>query len=116
MDEIHTIPDLTFARRKNTDFPYQAFSTTIMNSTSQTEGTSIQPITLSNSLRLMLLSNSESSVVLPRMMTNTSSSESNPVERRRRLRLILESAIAILDFDDFNPTLNVSTTHQQPQQ
>lgn len=88
-----------------------------MESTSQTQGISIQPITLSNSLRQTLLSNSESPV-LPRMMTNTSS-ETDALQRRRRLRLILESAIAILDFDDFddfNPTINASTTHQQPLQ
>lgn len=89
---------------------------TTMKSPSQTQNTNnIHPITLSNSLLQSLSSNAESPV-LPRTMTNTSP-ESEALQRRLRLRMILESAISLLDFDDFNthdfsPT--VSTTHQRP--
>jgi hypothetical protein len=59
------------------------------------------------------LANNGDSPVLPSTMTNTSP-ELEAVGQKRLLRKILASAIALLDFDDFNPTTKASTTHQQP--
>jgi hypothetical protein len=73
-----------------------------MKSPSQTQRTSIHPTTLSSSVLQALASNAEAPV-LPGTMTNTSS-ESEAVQKRRLLRMIVDSAIALLDFEDFHPT------------
>jgi hypothetical protein len=48
-------------------------------------------------------------------MTNDISSESEAVQRRRRLRLILTSAIALLDGDAFVPPIESSTAMYKQQ-
>jgi hypothetical protein len=72
--------------------------------------------TLSNSILLRALSGSNvESPVSPITMTNTSP-ESEAVQRRRRLRVIVASAIAVLDgheFDPIDPMESFPTTHQQ---
>lgn len=86
-----------------------------MKSPSQTQSTSIRPITLSYSMLQALASNADSPV-LPRTMTNTS--PESETSKRRKLHMILDAAIALLDVDDFKPTTkaSASTTHQLPLQ
>jgi hypothetical protein len=74
-----------------------------MKSPSQTQSTSIHPETLSNSSMLLALAGNADPPVLPGTMTNTSP-ESEAVRKRRTLRMIVDSAIALLDFEDFHPT------------
>jgi hypothetical protein len=95
-----------------------------MNSPPLAEGASTYPITVCNSMLHGLSSNADYPV-LPRKV--------NPVQRGRTMRMIIDSAIAILDFDDlddFNPIMTsttrdvadfipiteASTTHQPPLQ
>jgi hypothetical protein len=98
-----------------------------MKPASQKQGNSILPITLRNSM-LQAPSNIAESPVLPGPMTNTSpEAEAEAVQRRRRLRMILTSVIAVIDGEDVNPAIAVidgedvnptkpSSSHQRPPQ
>jgi hypothetical protein len=90
-----------------------------MKASSQTQNTNTHPINLTNSI-LQALSGSdededededEDSSVLPIIMPNTSPHQSEALQRRKRLRRILDSAIALIDEDDFDP-IESSTTYQ----
>jgi hypothetical protein len=90
---------------------------TTMKSPSQTQSinTSTHPITLSNSFLQALPSSNVESLVFPTTMTNTTPPESEAVQQRIRLHMILDSAIAVIDDEDLCPTES-STTHQCPLQ
>jgi hypothetical protein len=93
--------------------PENLSTTTTMKSPSQTQNTSTNPTTLtSSSLQALAGSNGGDPPDFPINMTNTASPESEAVHRRRRLRMILNSAIALLDDDDFDP-IESPTTHQR---
>jgi hypothetical protein len=82
-----------------------------MKSPSQTRTTTTNPLTLTSSILPELLSINAESPVLDIARTNPSS-QSEAVEQRKRLRMILESAIAVLDgADDFDASMDSSTTH-----
>jgi hypothetical protein len=85
-----------------------------MKSSSQTQSTSTHPTNLTSSILQALsgIDEDENSPVLPIIMTNTSP-ESDALQQRRRLRRILDSAIALIDSDDFDP-IESSTTPMQP--
>jgi hypothetical protein len=90
-----------------------------MKSPSQSQSPTTTPTTLINSINLQALSNSDGgddSPMLPINMTNDTSSESKAVQRRRRLRMILTSAIALLDGDDFVPMESSTAMYQQQRQ
>jgi hypothetical protein len=92
-----------------------------MKSPSQTQsttstGTSIYPITLSNSIHEALSGNTLESSVFPpiTIMTSTSPESETVHQRRRRLRMILDSAMAIIDGgEDFDPVESSTTKRQQ---
>jgi hypothetical protein len=96
----------------------QTFIDATMKSPSQTQSTSndtsIYPLTVSNSIREALSGNTLESPVFPpiTVMTETTP-QSETVERRRRLRMILDSAIAIVDGGDDLDPMESSTTKQQ---
>jgi hypothetical protein len=100
-----------------------------MKSPPQAQNTNTHPTTLSNSMLQALFSSNAESPFLPSTMTNTSP-ESQAVQQRRSLLMILDlsialmdedddlilhSAIALIDGDDLNPT-KASTTHHWPPQ
>jgi hypothetical protein len=77
-----------------------------MTSSSQsTQSNSIYPITLSNSCMLQALSNNTESPFPPTTVTNTCSPAAAESEaaRRERVTMILTSAIALIDGNDFHP-------------
>jgi hypothetical protein len=88
-----------------------------MKSPSQTQNASIRPITLSNSMLQAALSRKALAPVLPTstMATTSTSPESEALQRRRSLLMIIDSAFAILEGDAFKPS-RASTTHQRPLQ
>jgi hypothetical protein len=77
----------------------------------ETQSPSSNPTTLTSSILQALSRSNVDSPVSPITMTNTTSPESDAVQKRKRLRMILTSAIALADSDDFDPT-ELSTTHQ----
>jgi hypothetical protein len=84
-----------------------------MKTPSQTQSTTTSPTFLANSILGTLSSSNggNDSLVFPITMTNASS-ESEALQKRRKLRMILTSAIALLDGDDFDP-IELPTMHQQ---
>jgi hypothetical protein len=96
-----------------------------MKSPSDTQNTSsnylTKPTTLSNSIRLAALSNSnvvDTTSVPPTTSgtrTNTTSSPESEAIRRERVRAILDFAMALIDSDDFD-VIDSSNSHQSPQQ
>jgi hypothetical protein len=81
-------------------------STTTMKSPSQTQSTSTHPTNLTSSILQALPTSNVDSSAFPITPKNTS------VQERRRLRArILESAIALIDSDDFD-SIESFTTHQ----
>jgi hypothetical protein len=83
-----------------------------MKSQLQTQSTSFHPATSSNSL-LEAFSRDAVSPVLPSAKTNTATESEAFQQRKTFLRMILATAIAVLDNDDFDP-IDASTTHQRP--
>jgi hypothetical protein len=85
-----------------------------MKFSSDAQNTITNPPTLSNStLQALLSGNLVDTLVLPVTMTQTSP-ESAEV-RRERLRMIIDSAIAMIDSGDFDP-IKSSTANPQPPQ
>jgi hypothetical protein len=83
-----------------------------MKSPSDAQNTSTNPTNLNNSiLQALSSSNVVDTSVLPITMTPHESA----AVRRRRLRMILDSAIALIDSDDFDP-IDSSMAHPQPLQ
>jgi hypothetical protein len=93
-----------------------------MKSPSNTPNTSdnnlTNPTTLSNSIRLAALSNSnvvDTPSVLPTSTRTITSSPESEAVQRERLRVFLDFAIAVIDSDDLDP-IESSSKHQSPQQ
>lgn len=89
-----------------------------MKSPSQTQSsnTGIHPITLSNSILQSVISSDVESPVFPIAMMDTSP-ESEAVQRRKRVRSILDFAVELIDDgSDFDPIMKASTKRQRPLQ
>jgi hypothetical protein len=84
-----------------------------MKSSPQTQSTSTHPTNLTNSI-LQALSSSdedEDSPVIPTITLTNTSPESEALQKRRRLRRILDSAIALIDSDDVDFIESFTTPH-----
>jgi hypothetical protein len=97
--------------------PTVSITTTTMKSPAQTQSTTAtNPLTLRNSILPESFSSHVECPVPPITRTNNYS-ESEAVQQRRSLRMILNSAIALLDgADDVDPSMDSSTTHKPPLQ
>jgi hypothetical protein len=85
-----------------------------MKSPSQTQSDTTHPpaVSMLDSILHALSSSNAELPVLPITMTNTSPESEEAVQQRRRFRaMILASAIALINDDDFGP-IESSTTHQ----
>jgi hypothetical protein len=88
-----------------------------MKSPSPAQGTAIYPTTLSNSIH-QHVSNSTGSQAFPTTTTYMNTSYESDAGKRQSLRMILDSAIALIDNDfddDFNPIELYSPLHRRPQ-
>jgi hypothetical protein len=99
-----TIPKTTFS----------ITASTTMKSPSQAQSTGIYTASFSNSIPQSVSINADSQAAFPTTTTNTSSPESQAV-KRQRLRMIIESAITLIDDDDFNPD-ELCMLSQRPRQ
>jgi hypothetical protein len=85
-------------------------------SNSNSNSNSTYPTTLSNSILEALSSSSVESLAFRINATNTSPATEETVQECTRFRnMILESAMALLSGDDFDP-IESPTTHQQQKQ
>jgi hypothetical protein len=73
-----------------------------MKSSPQAQSTGIYTASFSNSIPQSVSINADSQAAFPTTTTTNTSPESQAV-KRQRLRMIIESAITLIDDDDFNP-------------
>jgi hypothetical protein len=85
-----------------------------MKSSPQAQSTGIYTASFSNSIPQSVSINADSQAAFPTTTTNTSSPKSQAV-KRQRLRMIIESAITLIDDDDFNPD-ELCMLSQRPRQ